>query len=193
MIELSNLTIETAVAGQSGAMEADTIKKNGRSSKSHTSRVKISILFLALIICCTSVVAQERTFKSYAFRVLSPVEGDIEVSDRSNSLTISMENNSEGKRVFQINTYDSNGLISFASCVFDKQIDEYYRYSGVCRVHNKIGGTAVLCIVATKKPLSDFVTSGVKESDITKKINDLKFILELPNGIDAIIQIVPLM
>jgi len=33
-----NLTIEVAVANLGGAMEADTISKNGRSLKSHTSK-----------------------------------------------------------------------------------------------------------------------------------------------------------
>jgi len=34
MLQFNDLTIETAVANQGGAMEADTISKNGRSSKS---------------------------------------------------------------------------------------------------------------------------------------------------------------
>ena len=38
MLELNNLRNETAVANQSEVMEADTISKNGRSSKSHMSR-----------------------------------------------------------------------------------------------------------------------------------------------------------
>jgi len=38
MLQLSSLTNETAVANQSGAMEADTISKNGRSLKSQMSR-----------------------------------------------------------------------------------------------------------------------------------------------------------
>jgi len=38
MFKFSDLTIEAAVANQGGAMEAETISKNGRSSKSQTSR-----------------------------------------------------------------------------------------------------------------------------------------------------------
>ena len=38
MLQLSNLTIKAAVANQGGAMEADTILKNGRSLKSQMSR-----------------------------------------------------------------------------------------------------------------------------------------------------------
>jgi len=38
MLQFSDLTIEAAVANRSGAMEAETISKNGQSSKSHTSR-----------------------------------------------------------------------------------------------------------------------------------------------------------
>jgi len=41
MLQFSDLTIETAVANQSGAMEADTISKNGQSSKSQMSRGNI--------------------------------------------------------------------------------------------------------------------------------------------------------
>ena len=46
MLQFSNLTIEAAVANQSGAMEADTISKNGRSSKSLTSRGNFIIYML---------------------------------------------------------------------------------------------------------------------------------------------------
>jgi len=38
MLQFRNLTIGTAVANQSGAMEADTISKNGRSLKSQMSK-----------------------------------------------------------------------------------------------------------------------------------------------------------
>ena len=38
MLQFSDLTIETAVVNQSGAMEADTIFKNGQSSKRQMSR-----------------------------------------------------------------------------------------------------------------------------------------------------------
>jgi len=38
MLQNSNLTIGTAVANQSVAMEADTISKNGRSLKSQMSK-----------------------------------------------------------------------------------------------------------------------------------------------------------
>jgi len=43
MIQYRNLTIEKAVANQSGAMEADTISKNGRNLKSQKSRVNLTI------------------------------------------------------------------------------------------------------------------------------------------------------
>ena len=48
MLQDSNLTIGTAVANQSGAMEADTISKNGRSLKSHTSRGNFLIMLLSI-------------------------------------------------------------------------------------------------------------------------------------------------
>jgi hypothetical protein len=41
MLQFSDLTIETAVASQSGAMEADTISINGRKQKSQMSRYNI--------------------------------------------------------------------------------------------------------------------------------------------------------
>jgi len=49
MLQNSNLTIGTAVANQSGAMEADTISKNGRSLKSQMSR--INLFSLAFFVC----------------------------------------------------------------------------------------------------------------------------------------------
>ena len=56
MLQLSNFTIETAVANQSGAMEADTISKNGRSLKSQMSRGNImQRTFLPLVIFCISM------------------------------------------------------------------------------------------------------------------------------------------
>ena len=42
----SNFLVEAAVVNQSGAMEADTISKNGRNSKSHMSRRNRYSLFL---------------------------------------------------------------------------------------------------------------------------------------------------
>jgi len=62
MLQFSK-TIEAAVANQSGAMEADTISKNGRSSKSQMSRInndnKVAILVflivqLSVMISCSS-------------------------------------------------------------------------------------------------------------------------------------------
>ena len=60
-----NLVNELAVANSSGAMEADTISKNGHSSKSHMSRSFFSkkIFFLALIVCVlsSSCVSTQKT------------------------------------------------------------------------------------------------------------------------------------
>ena len=64
MLQNSNLTIGTAVANQSGAMEADTISKNGRSSKSHTSRkniFKMAVLFCVMF--CVSLAVQGQGFQ----------------------------------------------------------------------------------------------------------------------------------
>jgi uncharacterized repeat protein (TIGR02543 family) len=44
MFYKSNFSVETAVANQSGAMETDTISKNGRSSKSQMSRVNFLVI-----------------------------------------------------------------------------------------------------------------------------------------------------
>jgi len=46
MLNKSDLSIETAVANCSGAMEADTISKNGRSSKSQMSRRQFLFYFV---------------------------------------------------------------------------------------------------------------------------------------------------
>ena len=61
MLQSSNLTIETAVANQSEAMEADTITKNGGSSKSQMSRYRkqrkiISVIFPILVLICVVMV-----------------------------------------------------------------------------------------------------------------------------------------
>ena len=49
MLKFSIFKKGTAVANWGGAMEEDTISKNGRSSKSHTSRKILSILFVAVL------------------------------------------------------------------------------------------------------------------------------------------------
>ena len=53
MLYKSKILSELAIANQSGAMEADTISKNGRSSKSHKSSVNIlRYAFFALLSMC---------------------------------------------------------------------------------------------------------------------------------------------
>ena len=52
MLQKSNFLIETAVANRSEAMEADTGSKNGRSSKSRTSRESIFKLAGILLVAC---------------------------------------------------------------------------------------------------------------------------------------------
>jgi|GEM_PF-7061660 len=63
MLHKSNFSIEAAVANCSGAMEADTISKNGRSSKSHMSRNNFLKLIVFFIAVCTSAGAWGQTFK----------------------------------------------------------------------------------------------------------------------------------
>jgi len=61
MLHNINLTIETAVANQSGAMEADTISKHGRFPKSQMNRIKIMYLIsfcYGLIFSIGNVFAQ---------------------------------------------------------------------------------------------------------------------------------------
>jgi len=48
---MNRLKSKEVVANQSGAMEADTILKNGRSSKSHTSRDFLKFVGLLLTMC----------------------------------------------------------------------------------------------------------------------------------------------
>ena len=55
MLHKSNFSIKAAVANWSGAMEADTISKNGRSSKSQTSRRKLYLPFLLCLFWTVSL------------------------------------------------------------------------------------------------------------------------------------------
>jgi len=48
MVQFSNLTIGAAVVNQNEAMEAETISKNGRNLKSHTSR-RVLVVLISLI------------------------------------------------------------------------------------------------------------------------------------------------
>jgi len=57
MLEFNNLVIESAVANPGEVMEADTISKNGWSSKSHTSK---TIFLLISMLFPTTLSAQEQ-------------------------------------------------------------------------------------------------------------------------------------
>ena len=79
MLQFSNLTIETAVANCSGAMEADIILKNGRSSKCQMSRGNFSktwtkgVIFVFLFVqlaIVTSCNKDEVIFQSEEAQIL---------------------------------------------------------------------------------------------------------------------------
>jgi len=57
MLQFSDLTIETAVANRSEAMDARDHFKNGASSKSHTSRGSFLLVFTVLLMVTFSIVA----------------------------------------------------------------------------------------------------------------------------------------
>ena len=62
MLQKGNLTIGTAVANQSGAMEAGTISKNERSLKSQMSKgnlLKMAVLYCFILCICTPVYTQD--------------------------------------------------------------------------------------------------------------------------------------
>ena len=112
MLQFSNLTIGRAVANQSEAMEADTISKNGRSLKSHTSRrnfltIMLGIFFTIAIffVPVTSAFAQD---KIYYFQSI-PTEESNEIKECPQNLIdnydspgkwYSFSNATEGKLVF---------------------------------------------------------------------------------------------
>ena len=63
MLHKSNFSVETAVANWNGAMEADTISKNGRNSKSQMSRgiffrivcfAVLAVVFSSIFVACSS-------------------------------------------------------------------------------------------------------------------------------------------
>jgi len=60
----SEFFIRAAVANMGGAMEADTISKHGRSSKSHTSRgnIWIKTCFAVFMACFISIGANAQDF-----------------------------------------------------------------------------------------------------------------------------------
>jgi len=162
-----------AIDAASGNMRMDTeiISKNEASLKSLTSKVTFLVtLLVLLLICSTNLIAQQRTFKSYAFRIVMPenLKTIVEKSDRENSMTISMENNAAGKRVFHIKMGDTNGPLSNTYVTFTRQIGSgLYRYSGTCGLR----GNSIPCLVDTTKPLSDFVTNGVQDESVLKMKN----------------------
>ena len=85
MVQFSNLTIRAAVVNQNEAMETDTISKNGRSSKSHTSRGNFRLI---LCISLLSVVL----FSSCSYRI---VDFTI-ISSKNHTIRFDM---TQGKRV----------------------------------------------------------------------------------------------
>jgi len=65
MLQISNLTIGTAIANQSGAMEANTISKNGRNLKSQMNRRSFNTsIILIFAFLCFSTSAFSQTEKS---------------------------------------------------------------------------------------------------------------------------------
>ena len=61
MLQFSDLTIKTAVANQSGAMETQNHLKNRASSKNQTNRENIIVTFFVIFFCITSIDAQQIT------------------------------------------------------------------------------------------------------------------------------------
>jgi len=76
MLNFSSLKIEAAVANCSEAMEEDTISKNGRSSKSHTSR---GHLFKIVTTCVLSYVIMSVSAQSF-FGDITPIKNQKEVN-----------------------------------------------------------------------------------------------------------------
>ena len=110
MLKFNNLKKGAAVANQGGAMEADTISKNGRSSKSQMSKVKkVACLFIACVAVCISVSAQSELTHSFAGNIRQngkPV--------RTKQVKELMSANSEALKTFKTGnaiTYTGVGLM----------------------------------------------------------------------------------
>ena len=139
MLQFSNLTIETAVANQSGAMEADTILTNGRSSKSQTSRGNIIInmmirrfilLLLVAVLTASYTLAQDKII--FGPRVgVNYTNKSINTSINAVLQNVKFKMKFKMKPGFQIGgifetaqnenmTAQAGLLISTQKCVFDK-------------------------------------------------------------------------
>ena len=83
-------TIGKAVANNCGAMEADTISKNGRKSKSQMSRGNVLLFFILLFLFSSFCYGQkeEKDKKRY---VLSPTETTYLPSDTLDGININIE------------------------------------------------------------------------------------------------------
>ena len=61
MLQFSNLTVETAVANYGGAMGAETISTNGRSSKSQMSRIRLLVIMTSATLALSSCASWQKT------------------------------------------------------------------------------------------------------------------------------------
>ena len=138
MLDKSNFSIEVAVANCSGAMEADTISKNGRSSKSQMSRK--NLMNKALLFCiglCASISLWGQTYSFEGTNNLS-FDEDVKI-DLNNMILRSCEYIADEpvETGFSIENYkkytEGNSIVIWFS------IKEIYNEFDYCKVtSNKI-------------------------------------------------------
>ena len=126
-------TIVAAIANQSGAMEADTISKNGQSSKSHTSRVNLFIVaailtLFAIVSGCRSVntsLLRPKTKIEKLLPVLTPVFDDLSFSRRFVSLIATgVGTATTGESVtYSMPTYYNPNVSNFFS-IFQRNVED---------------------------------------------------------------------
>jgi len=101
MLQFNDLTIKTAAENRSGAMEADTISKNGRSLKSQTSKTKFilkPIPIIVFVIVLLSSCSTAKIFTSPDAKTLASKHQKIAIIPSTVSITANKNISAEAMR-----------------------------------------------------------------------------------------------
>ena len=126
-----------AVANQSGAMEADTISKNGRSLKSQMSKINFKSIF-AIFLCTFCIVNAsfaEKNVGSYSLSYFNK-QYDIEASEIKNGkFSVYIQVNAERDITRAMIEDKSDDLEEFVQFLL-KMKEKYVEWSEVAKANN---------------------------------------------------------
>jgi len=165
MLRFSDLIFEAAVANQSGAMEADTISKNGRSLKSQMSKGNMLLIFfrfIVMLVIMFSMVAcgggGSKGKKIHDGTYVSTENSSDLYIFSGNKLII--DHHWRGKREGTYNTKD--GVLTFT--------DEFYNISQFKYI---VDGDKLIIYESEKNGFSNYAIILLKSNNGKQRIEDI--------------------